>query len=106
MFEISAKAYCNDHTSTGGPAMVKSDGMDRSLVDVLRDIVTYLTKNSTDKAKIKVLHGAMTEIGKSEGILSVTSMNQLVHNPRFSIVPGDIATVFNNILPLLEEMNK
>jgi len=54
---------------------------------------------------VKTLHGAMTEIGKSDGILSVTSMNQLVHNPSFSVLSGDICTLFGNIYPLLEAMN-
>jgi hypothetical protein len=51
------------------------------------------------------LHGAMAELGRSEGFLSVTSMNQLVHHPRFSVAPSDIAVLFGNIFPLLEAMN-
>jgi hypothetical protein len=51
------------------------------------------------------LHGAMTEIAKTEGILSVTSMNQLVHNTTFSVTTGDVCTTFGNIYPLLEAMN-
>jgi len=106
MFEVSAKAYCQDHRSSPtGPKSRKPDGQDRHLVDVLRDITTHLTKNKTDKEKVKLLHGAMTELGKHDGILSVTSMNQLVHNPRFSVVPREVAVLFSNILPLLIEMN-
>jgi hypothetical protein len=105
MFEISAKVYCADHTPSGGPSLAKATGEDRHLVDVLRDITKHLTKNNSDRALVKELHGAMSELGKSNGILSVTSMNQLVHNPRFSVSPSDLATVFANIFPLLEEMN-
>ena len=47
----------------------------------------------------------MTELGKSEGILSVTSMNQLIHNPRFSVGTSDLAVVSANIFPLLEAMS-
>jgi len=105
-FEISAKAFCDDHKTSGGPNPVKPDGKDKSLTVLLREIENYITKGNTDKPKVKELHGAITELGKNEGILSVTSMNQLVHNPKFSVSANDISTVFNNIYPLLEEMNK
>jgi len=105
-FEISAKAFCDDHKSSGGPYPLKSDKSDKSLTVLLREITNFITKNNSDKQKVKELHGAMTELGKSEGILSVTSLNQLVHNPKFSVSANDISTIFNNIFPLLEEMNK
>jgi hypothetical protein len=105
MFEISAKAYCDDHHSSGGPAMTKADGKDKRLVEVLRDITNHLTKNKKDVAMTKALHGAMTELAKSEGLLSVTSMNQLVHNPKFSVDETHICTLFANVFSLLEAMN-
>jgi hypothetical protein len=105
MFEISAKAYCADHTAAGGPTITKSNGQDKPLADILREITTHLTKNKTDKAKIKELHGAMAELGRTEGFLSVTSMNQLIHHSRFSVTPRDIAVLFANVFPLLEAMN-
>ena len=105
MFELSAKAYCADHASAGGPSVTKPNGQDKKLVDILRDITKHVTGNKTDKEKVKSLHGAMTELGKSEGLLSVTSMNQLVHNPHFSVGTADIAVLFGNVFPLLEEMN-
>lgn len=101
MFEISGKAYSADH----GLSMTKSGGKDKSLVEVLRGITAHLTNNNSNTQMVKVLHGAMTEIGKSEGLLSVTSMNNLVHNPLFSIAPSDICILFGNIYPLLEAMN-
>lgn len=106
LFEISAKIYATENKSKGCPDVVKSDGRDKTLADSLRDIVSFMTVNSTDKAKMKLLHGAITELGKPDGILSVTSMNQLVHNPHFSIQPNDICILFGNIFPLLEELNK
>lgn len=101
MFEISAKAYCTDHNIS----LTKSGGKDKSLVEVLRGITAHLTNNNSNSAMVKVFHGSMTELAKSDGILSVTSMNQLVHNPSFSIVPSDISIMFGNIYPLLEAMN-
>lgn len=103
--ELSAKAYCADHRKQGGPNPKRSDGNDKPLADVLRDITRHITNNNQDKEKVKKLHGAMSELGKTNGILSVTSMNQLVHNQYFSVSPPDICTVFGNIFPLLEEMN-
>jgi hypothetical protein len=105
MFEISAKAYCDEHAKSGGPKATKSGGQDRSLVDVLRDITKHLTNSETDKVMVKKLHGAMTELGRPEGLLSVTSMNQLVHNPTFMVSTTDICILFGNAFPLLEAMN-
>lgn len=106
MFEMSAKAYCDDHKAAGGPKTTDKNGKERALVDVLRDVANHLTKSKTDKQMEKALHGAMVNLGSPTSILSVTSMNQLVHNPRFSINEGQIAEMFNSIFPLLEEMNK
>jgi hypothetical protein len=105
IFELSAKAYCQDHKRSGGPTFKKADGSDRKLVDALRDITRHLTANNTEREKLKQLHGAMAEMGKPNALLSVTSLNQLVHNPSFSILPSDISLVFWNVLPLLQEMN-
>lgn len=105
MLEISAKAYCDDHKSNAGPSYMKQNGSYNTLEDVLRDITKHLTNNHKDLEKVKILHGAMTELAKKDNILSVTSMNQLVHNPTFSIVSSDIPTIFGNIFPLLEAMN-
>lgn len=106
MFEISAKAYCDDHQAAGGPSAKKPNGQNKQLADILGELTTYLTVNSTNQQMIKLLHGAKTEIAKKDGLLSVTSMNQLVHNPTFSITAGDISVLFGNIFPLLEEMNQ
>lgn len=106
MFELSAKAYCKDHRSTGGPDMVNAKGEDRHLVDILRDITKDLTNGGKNKERTKQLHGAITELAKKEGLLSVTSMNQLIHNPSFSISPSDISLLFGNVYTLLEEMNR
>ena len=105
MFEISAKAYCREHDGKGGPSTTKN-GKNRPLVNILRDITNHLTKNKTDKDRTKQLHGAMTELARQDGLLSVTSMNQLVHNPKFSVTTGDVCQLFGNIFPLLEAMNE
>lgn len=106
MFEISAKAYCMDNAAAGGPSATKASGDDRTLVDVLKDVATHLTKNNSDKAMKKELHGAIAELAKPEGFLSVTSMNQLVHNPKFIVDETHISNLFANVFPLLQAMNR
>ena len=106
MFEVSAKAYCNDHAATGGPKTVEPNGRDRELVKVLKEVVQHLSTNKTDKAMTRALHGAITELANPESVLSVTSMNQLVHNPRYVINGANVCHLFANVFPLLEEMNK
>jgi hypothetical protein len=104
MFEISAKAYCKDHKKEGLSA-TRADGNDKEMSNLLRDIVNFMTLDKKDREKTKLLHGALTELAKKDGILSFTSLNQLVHNTNFSIQPTDICILFHNIFPLLEEMN-
>ena len=96
MFEISAKAYCQDHASDPTPPKsTKADGTDRTLSEVLRDVVSHLTQNGSDKQMQRLLHGPLTEIQRKDGILSLTSMNQLVHNSSFTIIPNDIPILFS-----------
>ena len=95
-----------ENAAIGGPSYRKSDGTERTLENVLRDIAKHLAKGSTDKDMTKALHGAMAELGKKEGVLSVTSMNQLVHNTVFSVTTSDVCTVFSNVFPLLKAMNQ
>ena len=104
MFEISGKAYCQDHAADGLSA-TNSSG-DRNLIDVLRDITNHLTKNKTDRPAMKRLHGPLTQLANPDGILSVTSLNQLIHNARFSVDGSHISTMFWNVFPLLEAMNE
>lgn len=105
IFEVSAKAYCSDHASAGLSALDKKNN-EKKLVDVLYEIVNHMTagKPKTDPL-YKELHGAMTELGKANGLLSVTSMNQLIHSTSFVIDETHICTVFSNVFPLLREMN-
>jgi len=104
MFEISAKIYCSENSIP--TAITKNNKTThKSLKQLLSAVTNKLTSNNSNKGMIKVLHGANTELGKSTGLLSVTSMNQLVHNTTFSIAPHDICTLFNNVYPLLEAMN-
>lgn len=104
MFEISAKGYCADN-SIPTTRIAKNGSQDLSLLKILTEVTKHLTNNNSNKPVVKVLHGALTELAKPTGILSVTSMNNLVHNPSFSVAPSDICTVFGNVYPLLEYMN-
>jgi len=106
MFEVSAKAYCLDHTSAG-LSVIDKKGDEKKLVNVLREIVSHMTAGKAKSDPLsKELHGAMTELGNPNGLLSVTSMNQLIHSTTFVVDEKHICTVFANIFPLLREMNK
>ncbi|MFT3880606.1 MAG: hypothetical protein QM703_13195 [Gemmatales bacterium] len=104
LFEISAKVYCDDHAAAGLSSK-KSDGNDKYLADVLRDITKHMTKNNTDRETKKKLHGAIADLGSHDGFLSVTSMNHLVHHKKFSVATADICEKFHNIFCLLQAMN-
>ncbi|MHB1156941.1 MAG: hypothetical protein ACYC26_08890 [Phycisphaerales bacterium] len=106
LFEVSAKAYCDDHAASAGPAYLKTDGESRKLADILQDVTTHITKNDKNKEKAKLLHGASADLASPNGLLSITSMNQLVHNPIFTIPSQQIPVLFNNIFPLVEEMSR
>ncbi|MFY0630980.1 MAG: hypothetical protein JXR05_11400 [Flavobacteriaceae bacterium] len=101
MFEISAKAYCRDYTLN----TKQKNGKDKSLSNILTIVTNHLTDGNKNKGMVKTLHGALTEITNPNRILSVTSMNQLVHSENFSVQQSDICTLFSNIYPLLEAMN-
>lgn len=104
MFEISANIYSTEnHIPTAKTKNGKT--IQNTLKQQLNAITLHLTSNNSNSGMVKALHGANSELSKSTGLLSVTSMNQLVHNPSFSIAPHDIFTLFNNVYPLLEAMN-
>lgn len=107
MFEISAKVYCDDHKGkAGAPTATKAGGEDKRLVDLLKEVIHHMTNGSTDAIMKKVLHGAMADLAQPDGLLSVTSMNQLVHNKSFVMSEKPICRLFFNIFPLLEKLNE
>jgi hypothetical protein len=106
MFEISAKAYCKDHENDGGLSFSEKNGREKYLVDVLKAIYKHLTMDGKDREVTRMLHGANMEMTNPNRILSVTSMNQLVHSTSFSLTPKEICTVFHRIFPLLDAMNR
>jgi len=104
IFEISAKVFANESNIS----LTKVNGtktIDKSLLELLKEITLKLTSNNTNAPMVKVLNGATTEMSQPGRILSVTSMNQLVHNITYSVSPTDICTSFGNVYPLLEAMN-
>jgi hypothetical protein len=105
MFEISVKVYSDENSL---PTTRKGKGLaiyDLTLRELLDAASKHLISNSSDKDMNKRLYGASAELSRATGLLSVTSMNQLVHNPLFSVAPGDICRLFCNVFPLLDQMN-
>lgn len=107
MFEISAKAYCEEHSiDLLKPKKKKTDhDVHKKLIEILGDVKKHLTQNEKNLEMTKKLHGAMAELSKPTNILSVTSMNQLIHNPEFSVEHKSICTMFGNLFFMLEAMN-
>jgi hypothetical protein len=101
LFEVSAHVYCGEH----GIPTKNPKGYNRTLSDLLGDVVAHLTNNGQNKVMQNELHGALAVLQNKDGILSVTSLNQLVHSKTFSIAPGDLCILFGNIFPLLVAMN-
>lgn len=109
LFELSAKAYCSGQSSHGGPSYLNAQGNEKKLKDILTEVTNHIIDSSAaqvKQAKSKELHGALTQLHTSGSILSVMSMNALVHNPLFVVDDHHICIVFNNIFPLLREMNQ
>lgn len=101
MFDVSAHVYCDEH----GIPTKNSKGYPRPLSELLSDVTAHLTNGGTNKAMMNEIHGALTNLQNKDGLLSVTSLNQLIHNKTFSISPSDISILFGNIFPLLAAMN-
>lgn len=106
IFEVSAVIFCNEHSiNQFEPGRDGKNGRPKLLKNLLGEVVDYLVAKFPDKDMAKILHGAKNEIQNEERLLSVTTMNNLVHNPNFSIAPRDVCVVFHRILPLLIAMN-
>jgi len=104
ILEISIKVYAKEHLIDHCP-QVENNGKDKSLADNIRNIVNFLTSNRKDIEKTKLLHGVITELDKKEGLLTVNSLNQLIHNPNFAYQTSDICILFGNIFPLINLLN-
>jgi hypothetical protein len=103
LFDISAKVYCGQHNIATTYTNRNGGVFDRKLVDLLADATADLT--ASNPGLTRQLHGALTELQNNHSILSVTSMNQLIHNPHFSVAVSDVCRLFHNIYPLLEALN-
>lgn len=105
MFELSAKAYCADHKSSG-LSITKPDGSDRKLKDVLTDIGNHLTNNMKgNHPNTRIVQPALSELNDSKSLISLTAMNQTVHSKTFSLDEHHVSRRFHNVFPLLELLN-
>lgn len=108
LFELSAKDYCQKHAANHAPSILKPSGQEKPLATLLKEIAEHIIGQSPSgeqKAKEKELHGAIVELNTPARILSVASMNALVHNRDYSVDEHHICLVFNNIFPFLRELN-
>jgi len=111
--EIMAKTYVDSRPTLGISLVDK--GQDRPLLDVLRDISKHVAPSADgmpkgparDAARLKhrQWHGVMETLANPTSVLSITSMNVLIHNPLFSARAEVFSTQFHNLRPLIEELN-
>ncbi len=100
MFEISAKIYCQENNI---PTV--KDGNEITLKEMLRKCHDFLTDGKKNREMQRTLHGPMAELASEDGLLSITSLNRLVHSTSFSLSVDHISRVFFNVMPLLEILN-
>jgi len=93
MFRNFGKGVLHDYRADR-LSVTKSDGSDKFLEDVLRDITKAPDKKQDGQSYDQSATWSHAEIAKKEGFLSVTSMNQLVHNPRFTVIKLILAPCF------------
>jgi hypothetical protein len=105
LFEISARNYCSDHKGkAGAPTMFDvAKNKDKTLAEALKDVAKHIIAN--DPSAKNELHGALAHLNNSHEILSVKSMNALIHGTTFTIDEQHICLVFHHVFPLLEKMN-
>lgn len=106
VFEIAGKQYAKangiplDKQTPQGPK-------EKKLATLLDECRKDLTKGmKSHDPYCRSLHGALVELGKADGILSIDSLAQLIHHPRFSVKVDDLCVTFSNIFPLLKELTK
>jgi hypothetical protein len=89
---------------------LKPGGNEKSLLEMLRAVHDHLVTDPTARGRkntalVRKFHGAMTELGNPTSVLSITSMNSLVHHLSFSVSSDNACVAFGNIYPLMEAMN-
>jgi hypothetical protein len=106
MFEIAAKQYA---AANGIDTQIQTAGgaKDKRLISLLDECRKDLTKNHKPHDPYsRELHGSMVELGDPKSMLSIDSLAQLIHNPKFSVKVDNICISFSNVFPLLKELTK
>ena len=105
MIEISLKVFAQNSPNSFSVEEVSNKGKlySRELRKIIDDAISFFVEK--DVSNQKKLYGAKVTLGNDNSILSVTSLNQLIHNPKFSLSSGDICRGFHNIFPLIELLN-
>jgi hypothetical protein len=99
MFEIAAKNYCEKN------GIETMDGKnDVKLVTLLGKAIDKISAGSP--AAYKELEPAKRELGRPDGLLSVTTMNKLIHCKIMQASQDDICVTFHQIFPLLDHMTR
>lgn len=103
MIEISLKSYAENNSAAFELFENKEKNRDRPLKKIVNDAIIFFEK--IDVSNQKKLYPAKSTLSNDNSILSVTSLNQLIHNPKYSLSSTDICVGFHNIFPLIELLN-
>jgi hypothetical protein len=105
MFEISVRDFCSANKLPFAKTK-KGQAKDKSLAELLDDEGKRILSTTTDKVTISEIKTAISEIKNPHSVLSISTMNALVHSSTFTITPAHIIAGFHKIFPLLVELNK
>ncbi len=105
MIEISLKVFSQNTPDSFSVEELSKKGKlyPRELSKIIEDAISFFVRK--DSSNQKKLHPANVTLANDDSILSVTSLNQLIHNPRFSLSSADICSGFHNIFSLIELLN-
>jgi hypothetical protein len=103
MIEISLKSFSENNPEVLAIVEKKDKNRDRPLKEIITDAISFF--ENSDVSNKKRLYPAKATLANTDGLLSVTSLNQLIHNQRFSLSSVDVCVGFHNVFPLIELLN-
>lgn len=103
MIEISLKSFASNNPGVINLVEKNNAKKDRPLKEIIKDTIVFF--ENTNVSNLKKLYPAKMTLSNDDSVLSVTSLNQLIHNPKFSLSSVDICVGFHNIFPLIELLN-
>lgn len=106
MFDVSVTAYFTKHRLPTFRVTPKGDRKEKSLGELLVEASKHLQAATTDRGIIGDLRTAQAEINAPHGLLTIPTMNGLVHSGTAIVTEAQAVAGFHKIFPLLVHLNK